>query len=92
MSQFETDTLLTITAQTNYAGLGSATVKKIMFEKPSGSKGFWLGTLAGTALTYNVQAGDIDQPGLWFFQTYIEVAGQGIHGDKATIYFEEPIL
>lgn len=91
MSQFETQTLLTITVETSYSSLGSATVKRILFVKPNGSKGYWAGTVAGTTLTYQVQTGDIDQAGIWKFQSYIEVGGLIGFGNIVTHNFEKPL-
>lgn len=90
--KFKTQSLLVITVETGYSGLGSATVKRILFTKPNGSKGYWNGTVSGTSLTYQTTEGDIDQAGLWKFQAYIEVGGLKGFGDITTQYFETSLL
>lgn len=89
---FKTQSLLTITVETGYSNLASATVKRILFTKPNGSKGYFPGTVSGTTLTYQTTNSDIDQAGLWKFQAYIEVTGLKGFGDITTQYFETSLL
>lgn len=90
--KFKTQSLLIITVETGYSGLASATVKRILFTKPNGSKGHWDATESGTLLTYQTTNSDIDQAGLWKFQAYIVVGGLKGFGDITTQYFETSLL
>jgi hypothetical protein len=90
--KFKSQSLLIITVETGYSGLGSATVKRILFEKPNGSKGYWDATVSGTTLTYQTTNSDIDQVGLWKFHSYIEVGGLKAYGDITTQYFGKPLI
>lgn len=92
MSKFKTQSLITIIAETGYAGLASATVKRILYKKPNGDTGYWIATNSGTTLVYSVQNGDIDQVGEWQFQAYIEVTSLKGYGSIAKQTFEKPII
>lgn len=74
MSLFKDQALLKIKLDTGY-DLSTATVKKILYKKPDGTKGNWTANHVGTELEYQVEAGDIDQTGDWILQSYIEVSG-----------------
>lgn len=92
MSVFKTQSLLTITLETNYANLASAEVKKILYTKPDGTKSFWAATASGTTLLYNLANGDIDQQGFWLFQAYIEVGGLKGFGSIAKKQFDTSLI
>jgi len=89
---FKTQSLLTIILETNYSGLASADVKKILYTKPNRTTGYFTATVDGTRLKYIVQAGDIDQSGEWKFQAYIEVSGRTGYGDEVKQEFKTPII
>lgn len=89
---FKTQSLLTITVETGYGSLASASVSRILFTKPNKETGYFEGTVSGTTLVYSFIDGDIDQSGLWYFQSYIEVGGLKGLGLIATHYFEKPLL
>ena len=72
--------------------LSSATVKRILYEKPDGTTGYWTATADDTYLTYNLANGDIDQRGQWKFQTYIEVSGEKAYGRITRIDFKSPLV
>lgn len=55
--------------------VSSATVRKIIVRK-AGAKVEWVASPSGVnAIKYVTQAGDIDRPGTWSFQAYIEMPG-----------------
>lgn len=60
---------------TKNTNLADATVKKILYQKPSGATGFWSASYNGTKLVYTTVDGDLDEAGQWFFQPYVEFAG-----------------
>lgn len=92
MSVFKTQSLLTITAETNYSDLASASVTRILYTKPNGAKDHWDATVSGTKLVYNVQNDDIDMEGVWKFQAYIEVGGLKGFGNVISQQFERSLL
>jgi hypothetical protein len=102
MSVFKLQSLLSIILDTHKkeertiaeseALLASAAVTNILYTKPNGEKGSWTATVSGTKLIYNVQNGDIDQVGIWKFESYIEVGGLKGFGDIASRQFDRPLL
>lgn len=88
---FKTQSLLTITAETGYPSLGAASVTRIKYTKPSGASGYWDATVSGTTLNYSVQPGDINEAGVWKFQSYIEVGGLNAPGKIDSHLFEKPL-
>lgn len=92
MSVFVGQTLLQITANTGYADIGSATVTRILYEKPNRDTGFFEATVSGLSLIHDVQPGDIDKKGNWYFQAYWEIGGKKGYGKKKSKYFQKPIL
>ncbi len=93
MSDFKYDSLLALNANTGYAGLASASVRRILYEKPDGiTTGYWdASSYSGTVITYNVQNGDIDQSGDWKLQAYIEVGGLQKKGNEYIHNFDKGI-
>lgn len=79
MSYFIKSGIVTLSLDTEI-DISAATVKKILYKKPSGVTGEWTATVVSTSLTYNLTNTDIDQPGVWQFQTYIEIAGKKGYG------------
>lgn len=90
MSLFNTQSVLTITLDTG-TDTTLAAVKKILYEKPSKVKGEWTATGSTTFLSYVVVNGDIDVPGLWKFQAYLEIGGKKLFGDIVTENFDIPL-
>lgn len=91
MSQiFETQSLLTINLETNF-DISLATVTKILYKKPNGVKGSWTAAVSGNNLIYNLTNGEIDQPGLWRFQSYVEIGGLKAYGKVVTQDFRIPL-
>jgi len=69
-----------------------ATVRHIVYKKPSGEVGYWLATLRGLLeIEYTVQAGDFDEAGKWELQAYIETPNWSHYGEKAYLDVEENI-
>lgn len=91
MSVFVNQTLLTIVANTGYDDLESATVTRILYEKPNGDTGAFDATVDGTTLVYQITDGDIDMKGTWTFQAFWTVNGLDGYGKKKRRYFEKPI-
>ena len=89
---FKTQSLLTISVETDYASLAAASTKLINYTKPQGQTGSFTATASGTTLTYALANGDIDQAGLWKFQAYIVVGGLKGIGSIDTHFFEAPLL
>ena len=85
---FKDQSLLTITCETGYAFLSSATTKKILYRKPSGETGSWDATDSGTDLVYNLSNGDIDEIGTWQFQAYFDVGSLKSFGSKKSKLFQ----
>jgi hypothetical protein len=90
MSLYKTQSYLTLRVNTGI-DLSGADVRRILYKKPSGTRGYWPATADGQVLVYAVQAGDIDQSGIWSFQSYIEVSGRKGFGDVSSHVFEENI-
>ncbi len=91
MSVFKTQSLLSITLETKYSDLASATVTRILYTRPNGTTGYFEGNVSGTKLVYNVQNGDINIAGIWKFQAYIEIGGLKGYGYIAIQNFNEPL-
>jgi hypothetical protein len=68
-----------------------ATEKKILYEKPDGTKASWEATSveSNTIMCYQLNDGDIDQPGNWKFQSYVVNGGKKGYGLIVTEYVEE---
>lgn len=66
--------------------ISTATVLKIIAKDPLGRKKTWSATLQGTTyVRYLLQDGDINIPGKWQFQSYIEMPGWKGMGEWATV-------
>jgi hypothetical protein len=88
---YKGQSLITITVETGFENLASAEVKKILYQKPDGTKGYWVATASGTKLVYEVSANDIDSVGTWQLQAYIEVSGKKGFGQITTQNFSQPL-
>lgn len=54
----------------------TATLVKVLAKPPRGSIKSWVGTINGTTnVKYLLQNGDINIPGIWHLQVYIEMPG-----------------
>lgn len=67
--------------------LSSATVLKIYYIKPDGTKGSWTGTLEGTdGISYTTtSASDLGAAGLWILQAYAEMSGGKWYGEAVAL-------
>jgi len=83
--------LITLTLSTG-RDLTGAINSKILYQKPDGTKGEWTATISGQSLTYTLSNTDIDQAGVWKFQTYIEIATKKGYGEMVEQIFEQPII
>jgi hypothetical protein len=90
MSVFKTQSLITLRLATGI-DLSSATTTRILYKKPLGTKGYFSASVDGQTLEYEIQDSDIDQAGIWEFQSYIEVGGRKGFGDIAKQHFEDNI-
>lgn len=71
----------------------SSSVRKILFRRPDGSVGEWSALFdpnRPTEVFYRATGDDLDQPGRWLIQTYVEMptgiwkgrtCGVMVHGD-----------
>lgn len=92
MSQlFKDQSLLTITVETGYDSLNSASETTIRYRKPSGLRGEWTATVSGTELIYNLQDGDIDEIGTWQFEASFIVGGLKSFGSLKSKLFQNHI-
>lgn len=87
---YNKQSLITITLDTG-VDTTTASVKKILYEKPGKIKGEWTATSSTTFLSYNLSNGDIDVPGLWKFQAYLEIGGKKSYGTIVTENFDTPL-
>ena len=46
---------------------------KILARKPNGETVVWTGSLSGDTVTYTTIAGDIDVPGIWSVQGWVDL-------------------
>ncbi len=80
MAIFENQSLLNILLDTSY-DISSATSAKILYKKPSGTEGEWIGAVSDTTkILYDVQDGDLDEVGTWTLQSYVEIGGEKGYG------------
>ena len=92
MSLYNLQSLFSITLKTKFSGLASASVTRILYKKPDDTEGFWNATVSGENLVYNIQEGDINMPGVWKFQAYIELGGLKGFGGIASKSFDNSLL
>ena len=81
MAIFVGQTLLIIELDT-LVDLTTATTTDVFYKKPDGTTGTWTGTGSGTVVSYDVQAGDIDQAGVWTFQPFVTIGGESAYGES----------
>jgi len=89
---FNGQSVLSIQLDTKYSGLADATGTRILYQKPSGKKGYFNATVDGTKLVYNVQPDDIDESGTWQFQSYFEIGPNKAFGTIRTQAFNDNLL
>lgn len=90
MSLYQTQSLLTLRLSTGMSLAGAAN-PRILYKKPSGTKGYWAATIDTQDLVYVIANGDIDQEGNWEFQSYVEIGGKKGFGNIINQVFEQNI-
>lgn len=66
------------------ADLSTVTVQKIFYKKPDGTIGEWVASISENRyLQYVTLEDDIDIPGIWKIQAYIETPAGVWYGDMA---------
>jgi hypothetical protein len=85
---FKEQSLLELTAPTGLDDLNTASTTEIHYRKPSGATGAWNATVDGENLVYDLQNGDIDEPGKWMFQAYVVNGGFKGYGATKTRFFQ----
>lgn len=88
MPIFETQTLFDLILDTN-VDLSSATTTNIKYTKPDGSEGTFTGIAYDTTkVKYEVQTNDLDDIGVWKFQTVVVIGGRTGYGEIVKIPVE----
>jgi hypothetical protein len=86
MSYYKGQTL-TVRLSTGIS-LASATVTRILYKKPSGTKSFWAASVDAQDLVYETV---IDEEGTWEFQSYVVTGGDTFMGEIVKQHFENNI-
>lgn len=60
--------------------LSAASVTKILYKKPNGSKGAFNCSVSGSKLIYNAVAGDFNESGVWRLQACVTINGLDSYG------------
>lgn len=74
-----------------YVDLTAATLKQILWRKPSGENGFWTATTVGLFLSYLPIDGDLNEVGDWLFQGYYEQGLKKGYGEIQKKTVTQPI-
>ena len=62
--------------------ISGASVLRIHYEKPSGTKGSWTATAeSARSISHTLAASDLDEAGVWKVQPYAVVGDETIPGD-----------
>lgn len=88
---FNGQSLLELQLDTKYA-LSTATNPKVLYKKPDGTEGSWIGTIVGTIIKYQLGNNDIDMAGIWQFQAYFEISGRKAFGTIRPVEFTKNLL
>ncbi len=70
--------------------LATATDPKILYKKPGGTVGEWVGTISGTEIIYPAVNGEFDEPGLWQFEARVQLSGNRL-SDISTQWVDKPL-
>lgn len=90
MSVFLRQNLLQVSLDTKQ-DLSTATVTRILYQKPNGEKGYWNGNVNGTKIEYNFTATDITHDGPWKLQAFITVGGKDGYGEIVDVDFKKSL-
>ena len=73
---------------TLYTGLelGTASLTKILYQKPSGAKGEWAAAIDGKSLRYNVTPAENNEAGYWEFEAKIILGGKTYFGTTPRLH------
>jgi hypothetical protein len=85
---FKGQTLLQIQLDTGL-DLSTATELKILYKKPDGTVGEWVGVDSSTNIVYDFEDGDIDLEGTWRLQSYALIGGRVAYGDYVYLTVKE---
>ena len=80
--QGQSDVVITLDTGLDMTG---ATVHKILYHKPDGSKGQFATTVSTTNLIYTASAGDFAMAGTWLLQAFSTIAGLDNYGDPVQL-------
>ena len=87
---FKNQSSIVITIDTGIDLAGASGVK-ILFNKPNGAKGEWIGTVSGTTISYPLTETDIDRDGTWRFQALFIKSGKKYFSDITERHFLKPL-
>lgn len=63
------------------ADISTGTAFEVLYQKPSGVKGSWVGVLDGTKnIRYDIQAGDLNEQGNWGIQAKVTINAEVTYG------------
>lgn len=62
-----------------------ATDARILYEKPSGEKGYWPAVIDGQKAIYTTVTGDFDEVGEWKLQPYVKTSDNQEHFGETII-------
>jgi len=96
MALFKLQSLISITLDTGI-DCSAASVMKILYERPDGTRSFWNASWVGvndpTKITYSLLVGDaIPQAGKWRFQSFVNIGGRDGFGDIFEHDFKNNLL
>lgn len=93
MGLFKQQSLLIITLDTG-VDISTASIRRILYEKPNGTRGFWPANLSGTTkVSYSLAYADaISHAGKWKFQAFVTLNGLDGFGDIVEYDFKNNLL
>lgn len=74
-----------------HTDVSSGTTPRVLYRKPSGTTGYWSGSVSGNYVQYNLASNDLNEAGVWTFQAYVVLGGKVAYGDKVTQKVESPV-
>ena len=91
MPIFETQTLFDLILDTN-VDVSTATTTDIKYTKPDGTTGTWTGAAYETTkIKYEVQTDDLDDVGIWKFQTIVTIGGRTGYGEIVQVQVDSKL-
>jgi hypothetical protein len=102
MRSYPLGSLYTLSLDTNPTGspsgaltnaeLLSATLKRILYKKPNGAKGYFNAVVNGVNLDYDFQTTTLTEPGTWCFEAYVKIGANTYLGAIDSVKFEPSLL